>query len=270
MDQTAFEGSGVGCGRWGSPLGSGFGDGRFCGNGRPGYGHGHGHGYGVFGVDGAGCGCGSLVVGVEDGFCYGAGYGLGSGSGGGYGFMVGTDRLNGSGYSDRYGDKYGGVVGLYVDDCWRRQRNGSGYSRLHVGNSADAQAAEAYYAALTDIPAARKARRNGAVVALWLSDLNGLPMNIGKKFGVLPAKPGDVHRADGPLRLCEAGTLHATFRPDKWLGSRLWVVALYGPVAISEDKLGSLRREIIAEIKWGGGVIEPGSPNALCIIGDRT
>jgi len=59
---------------------------------------------------------------------------------------------------------------------------------------------------------------------------------------------GMVQEVAGPLALHGPGALHATFRPDKWKGSRLWVVALHGDVAFAEHKLGALKREILAEI----------------------
>jgi hypothetical protein len=37
-------------------------------------------------------------------------------------------------------------------------------------------------------------------------------------------------------------------RPEKWKGERLFIVALYHPVEFDDDKMGSLKREIIAEI----------------------
>jgi hypothetical protein len=61
-------------------------------------------------------------------------------------------------------------------------------------------------------------------------------------------KVGDVHETKGPLALCNNGTLHATFNPDKWKGERWWVVAMHGDIAIGENKIGALKREIIAEI----------------------
>ena len=41
----------------------------------------------------------------------------------------------------------------------------------------------------------------------------------------------------GPLELCGDGALHATWNPEKWKGDRTWIVALYGEIAIGDDKL---------------------------------
>ena len=107
-------------------------------------------------------------------------------------------------------------------------------------------AAEAYFSALTDTKEADFERESGAVVALWRSTRDGTPANGGSKT---VASPGLIEEVAGPLELCKEGTLHATFRPDKWKGERLWVVALYGDVAVGEHKLGALKRKILCEIK---------------------
>jgi len=147
----------------------------------------------------------------SDGSGYGSGDGSGYGSGDGSGY--GSGYGSGSGYGDGYGD---GSI--------------------------------AYCAALTDIPEAYIHREAGAVVALWRSNVDGTPANGGTNT---KAVPGLVEETPGPLELCKSGTLHATFRPEKWQGGRLWVVALYGDVAITEDKLGALKRVIIAEVPGG-------------------
>jgi hypothetical protein len=41
--------------------------------------------------------------------------------------------------------------------------------------------------------------------------------------------------------------LHATFRPEKWKGAKVWVVALFGEVVVEENKIGALHREILGE-----------------------
>ena len=63
------------------------------------------------------------------------------------------------------------------------------------------------------------------------------------------ARPGLVQEIRGPLALCGPKALHATMRPDKWKGERLWVVALHGEVLHDGDKCGALKREIIGEVK---------------------
>jgi hypothetical protein len=87
---------------------------------------------------------------------------------------------------------------------------------------------------------------SGAKLAYWRSDAEGRPSNGGKGE---PVKPGTVHEEEGPLRLCAPGTLHATLRPHKWQGERLWVVALHGEVIGGENKFGALKREILGEVK---------------------
>lgn len=62
-------------------------------------------------------------------------------------------------------------------------------------------------------------------------------------------KLGQVHKIDGPLKLCTRNALHATYKPDEWKGSRIWIVAIHPPFQVDGDKLGSLKREIIAEAK---------------------
>lgn len=60
---------------------------------------------------------------------------------------------------------------------------------------------------------------------------------------------GLVQEVPGPIEVCTAHALHVTYRPSRWKGERLWVVALYGEVQTQKDKLGALKREIPAEIK---------------------
>jgi len=83
------------------------------------------------------------------------------------------------------------------------------------------------------------------VIALWRSSLQGTPSNGGVSA---PVKIGDVQTVEGPLRLCGSGALHATMKPDKWKGERWWIVALKEPVIKEEDKMGSLEREILADL----------------------
>jgi hypothetical protein len=42
--------------------------------------------------------------------------------------------------------------------------------------------------------------------------------------------------------------LHATHEPWAWSGERLWVVALHLPIKEDDNKMGALKREIVAEI----------------------
>lgn len=55
-------------------------------------------------------------------------------------------------------------------------------------------------------------------------------------------------KLQGPLEICTANALHATFDPHKWKGQRLWIVALKGEVQRDLTKIGALEREIVCEI----------------------
>jgi hypothetical protein len=165
-----------------------------------------------------------------DGDGCGDGYGDGSGSGSGYGYGYGC----GDGYGDGSGSGYGYGYG-----------SGYGYGYGYGYGDKDEENAATYWAALTEVPSAQRARDAGAVLALWKSRADGRPANGGS---LPPVKVGDIHETRGPLMLCEAGTLHATFKPHKWRGERWWVVALYGEIAVADDKVGALKREILAEL----------------------
>jgi hypothetical protein len=155
--------------------------------------------------------------------------GSGCGSDGGY---------SDGGYSDGdYSDddySYGGYGSYGYGDGYGYGYCGGGYGEL--ADSFCCAIAAQYYV-------------SDGVVALWRSDENGYPANNGS-LGT-PAKAGGIVTSSGPLELCGAGTLHATWHPSKWRGERLWVVALHGDVVIGEDKLGALKREYLAEITFG-------------------
>ena len=51
--------------------------------------------------------------------------------------------------------------------------------------------------------------------------------------------------------LCTPHCLHATLKPSKWKGERLWIVALDGEVVGDAEKMGALKREIICEVNLG-------------------
>lgn len=80
-----------------------------------------------------------------------------------------------------------------------------------------------------------------ATIAFWRSDESGRACNGGSNE---PVKPGLVETTAGPLKICTARALHATFIPPKWEGSRWWIVALIGEV---HEQDGALQREIIGE-----------------------
>ena len=164
--------------------------------------------------DGSGSGYGS---GDGYGSCYGDGSGYGYGYSSGYGYGEGYGSGSGSGCGDGYGDGYGDGDG---------DGYGDGYSTAILSQH--------------KCPA-------GAVLAFWKSDALGRPANGG--CDILERSIGHVDAVDGPLRLCSPHALHATLEPGNWEGTRLWVVALYGPVIEDGAKRGALRREIIAEVK---------------------
>ena len=84
---------------------------------------------------------------------------------------------------------------------------------------------------------------------LWKSNAEGRPANGG--IEVRPATPGLKQEAVGPLELCTPHCLHATLKPSKWKGERLWIVALEGEVVGDAEKMGALKREIICEVNLG-------------------
>ena len=193
---------------------TGYGDGYGYGNGNgDGYGNGYGDGYGYGYGDGSGYGYG-------DGNGYGYGYGDGSGYGDGDGYG------DGSGYGDGYGYGYG---------------NGYGYG----GGSEQPE----YIAALSVGAVGRRAQSlidQGCALAIWKSRADATPANGG---GGGARKAGDIETIDGDLPdQCGRGALHATLTPSRWSGDRLWVVALYPPFNKQDDKLWSMKREIICEL----------------------
>lgn len=121
--------------------------------------------------------------------------------------------------------------------------------KLAIAN-ADKMNDEKYLEALLDhvvgAERARRLRESGAVLAYWRSDSEGKPCNSGTGG---PRRVGMIEELKGPLVPCTKGALHATMQPEKFGGERLWAVALYPPVErVDEEKLASLKREILAEI----------------------
>jgi hypothetical protein len=88
----------------------------------------------------------------------------------------------------------------------------------------------------------------GATIAYWCSDAQGRPSNGGGCLDNWYAHVGLIQEIEGPLKLCGDGALHATLEPHKWVGSRVWVVSMFGEIEFQENKLGSLSREFIGEI----------------------
>jgi len=95
----------------------------------------------------------------------------------------------------------------------------------------------------------RKVLKEGAILAYWNSDAQGRPANHKPEHPEQwTAAPGLVQKVRGPLQVCGPHALHATLTPHKWAGCRVWLVALWGEVQSAEDKLGSLKREILCEV----------------------
>lgn len=87
--------------------------------------------------------------------------------------------------------------------------------------------------------------------AIWRSDHSGQPVNGGAP--VQPASPGVTHSESGPLTPCEAGTLHATYAPEIWIGDRYWAVEVIGHAIGNRKKIAMLTRRIVHEIGATGG-----------------
>jgi len=170
--------------------------------------------------------------GSGDGYGYGSGYGYGDGDG--YGYGSGYGYGDGSGYGDGYGYGYGDGSG-----------DGDGYG--------DGDLKEATLGFVAMLPKKRRAHakkllRTGAKIAYWRSGKDARPSNGGHAE---PVDVGTIQKIEGPLKICTATALHATYRLDKWNGDRIWLVALKGEVVEQEDKLGALEREILAELTGG-------------------
>ena len=142
-----------------------------------------------------------------------------------------TETFSGSGYGYGDGDGYGYGSGDgygYGDGYWKM-----------VAQSAIAKLPASVALRL------EKLSSEGGTLAFWKSTKDGQPANGGNGEAVYP---GLIQKTSGPLQLCQPGTLHATLKPEKWKGERLWIVALIGQTVWAEDKIGALEREIIGEV----------------------
>ena len=99
----------------------------------------------------------------------------------------------------------------------------------------------------------RVLEQDGARIAYWRSDRNGLPCNGGLRDGIVPVATGMIQKATGEPKqgtsraLCTDQVLHATLKIPRWNGSRLWVVALTGEIIGDDEKFGAPVREILGE-----------------------
>ena len=104
-----------------------------------------------------------------------------------------------------------------------------------------------YLKALLDCtPRSQERAAKGCMIGFWRSSAAGQPANGGSSSK--KAEVGLVEDIKGPLEICTPNALHATTEPWRWKGERLWVVAIYPPYIRKEDKIGGLKREILAEI----------------------
>ena len=95
----------------------------------------------------------------------------------------------------------------------------------------------------------RRLIKSGATIAYVCTDQHGRPSNGGPVNRWWQVRPGLVQEIAGPLVLCGPGALHGTFKPHRWAGNRVWVAGFVGEVKYhGDDKLGSLRREIVGEV----------------------
>ena len=163
---------------------------------------------------------GSVIFGsVENISGSGYGYGDGSGYGSGYG--------DGSGYGS--GDGYG---------------YGSG-----SGSGSEAVAYQEAVIAGSVGERGERLREQGAVLAFWRSDIAGRAANHSQYDAGPERKVGTLEELPGPLEPCTRNALHATLQPAKFKGDRLWIVAMYPPVVrVDNEKMASLKREILAEV----------------------
>ena len=167
---------------------------------------------------------------VTDSSGSGSGSGDGDGSGYGYGYSYGDGSGDGYGSGSGYGYGYGSGDG-----------DGSGYGYGSGDGSGDG---DGYWLAALASTVTQAARAAGAAIAFWRSGSDGRPCNGGSGE---PVHVGLKEEIPGPLRLCR-NALHGTLEPTKWEGKRLWIVALWGEVQTEGDKMGALKREILAEV----------------------
>ena len=101
----------------------------------------------------------------------------------------------------------------------------------------------------------RTALDAGAVVAFVCSDAWGGGANGGGT--AMRCADGARHHVDGPLVICTKHALHGTMAPHRWRGARVWIAVFGSVVQRQEDKIASLQRTIVGEIR-PEEAIEPG------------
>ena len=139
---------------------------------------------------------------------------------------------DGSGYGYGYGDGYGSGDG-----------DGDGDGSIEYWVASIDYAVKQF--PLTQQVHVSRLVESGAKLAYWRSTKDGKPANGG--CGTV-ARVGLIEEIPGPLAICTAHALHGTLCPPKWNGERIWIVALHQPFQEQDDKIGSLKREFLAEI----------------------
>ena len=164
--------------------------------------------------------------------CYGDGDSDSDGYGNGYG-----DGDNGDGYGDSDSDGYGNGYGNngYGNNGYGNGDNGYGYGYGYNGYAY-------WHATLAHI------HTPGAITAYWCANADGTPANGGN--ATTRAYPGLIQEIPGPLKMCTARALHATLAPGKWKGESIWIVQMYPPYIIDDDKIASLKRKFISEVAF--------------------
>lgn len=145
-----------------------------------------------------------------------------------YAYSDAHEDANATAYSDAYVESDD-----YSESTATAYTYADGYVHADAGH---------FFAYLLD----KKNQVKNSRLAFYLSDKNGEPSNGGK--GTVAA-PGAIHEIEGPLEICTKNALHATFLPLEWKGEKLWLVRMYEPCVFDDDKIGSLKREIICEIE---------------------
>ena len=140
---------------------------------------------------------------------------------------------------------YGSVENIKLDGYG----SGYGYGYGYGDGSGSGYGDSAYLDAVMTSRVGERSktlREQGVMLAFWRSGSDGKPSNGGDGP---PRHIGMIEEISGPLKPCTRNALHATLNPRKWKGARLWIVALYPPVAnVDGDKCASLKREILAEL----------------------
>ena len=157
--------------------------------------------------------------------------------------------LSGSGSGSGDGSGYGSGDGSgYGSGDWYGYGSGDGYGAGYGAGYGEGAGEKSYIEAILTTAGGERASQlcaAGARLGFWRAKKDGTPANNGTGG---PRAVGMVEEIQGPLKVCTPKALHATLAPWKWKGERCFVVALIGEVQEQEDKMGALKREILAEV----------------------